>query len=138
LIEVLIVMLIIGIFAGIAYPSYQYAITKAKRAEGKAALMALMQQEERYFSQNTTYVEFTSASSGPDEKRFKWFSGESAPTSAYELSAGKCADASLQSCIKLTAKPGTPKVNSSFTDKECGTLTFTSTGVKSADAKKCW
>jgi type IV pilus assembly protein PilE len=138
LIEILVVAVIIGIFAAIAVPSYRYAITKAKRAEGTAALMELMQQQERYYSQNTTYVEFTSASTALDEKKFKWYSGETASNSAYELSAGKCADESIQSCIKLTAEPGTPKVNSSFTDKECGNLTFTSTGVKSADAKNCW
>jgi type IV pilus assembly protein PilE len=33
-------------------------MTKAKRSEGKSALMKLMQQEERFYTQNNSYIVF--------------------------------------------------------------------------------
>jgi type IV pilus assembly protein PilE len=138
LIELMVVITIAGLIAGIAYPSYQSAIRKAKRAEGRAALMRTMQQQERYYSQNTTYIAFSSTSTEANEKIFKWYSAETPSTSAYELSAAECENESIKICVKLTAKPGTSKVNSSYVDSECGNLTYTSNGIKSADSKNCW
>jgi type IV pilus assembly protein PilE len=138
LIEVLILVVIVAIFATIALPSYRSAMTKTKRAEGRAALMQLMQQQEHYYSQNTSYVEFSSTSNSPDGKKFRWYSADKPLTSAYELSASACPNETIQNCVKLTAKPGTIKVNSSYVDTDCGNLTFTSAGVKSADGKNCW
>ncbi|MEO8600005.1 MAG: type IV pilin protein, partial [bacterium] len=60
LIELMIVVAVIGILAAVAYPSYQDSIIKTKRAEGRAALMAAMQQQERYYTQNNAYFPFTS------------------------------------------------------------------------------
>jgi type IV pilus assembly protein PilE len=138
LIEVLTVVIIVGILALIAYPSYQSAIRKAKRAEGRAALMQLMQQQERYYSQNTTYIAFTSVSTNVNEKYFKWYSADHPKTSAYEISGDACPNETILTCVKLTAKPGTENVDAAYKDAECGTLTFTSSGVKSADANNCW
>jgi len=138
LIEMVIVMVMIAIIAAIVYPSYQYAIRKTKRAEGRAALMQLMQQQERYYSQHTTYLEFSSNTSGGDAKFFKWYSADTPKGSAYDISGSACPGQKIQVCIKLAAKPGTEQVNSAYSDPECGILTFTSAGVKSADAKHCW
>ncbi|MGZ3158014.1 MAG: type IV pilin protein [Burkholderiaceae bacterium] len=137
-IEVMIVVVIAGILAMIAYPSYQSAVRKAKRAEGRSALMQLMQQQERYYSQNTSYIAFTSASTNANEKYFKWYSADSPAASAYEIRAEACSNETIRTCVRLTAKPGTEKVDSSYMDAECGSLTFTSTGIKSADGKNCW
>ncbi|MGZ3254255.1 MAG: type IV pilin protein, partial [Burkholderiaceae bacterium] len=127
-----------GILTTIAYPSYQSAVRKAKRAEGRSALMQLMQQQERYYAQNTSYIAFTSASTNANEKYFKWYSADSPSGSAYEITGEPCQNETIHTCVKLTAKPGTAKVNPSYTDAECGSLTFTSTGIKSADGKNCW
>ena len=138
LIEVLTVVVIVGIFAAVAYPSYLSSVRKTKRVEGKAALMQIMQQQERYYSQNNTYIAFTPASTNQNEKYFKWYSADKPSSSSYEMSAEACPDEAIQTCVKVTAKPGTIKVNSAYTDSDCGNLTFTSTGVKSADGKNCW
>jgi type IV pilus assembly protein PilE len=138
LIEVMVVLVIVSILAGIAYPSYRDSIRKGKRTEGRAALMELMQQQERYYSQHNSYIVFNSSSTNEDEKRFKWFSGNKPANSAYEISADACENDTIQNCVLLAAKPGTEKVDKHFDDPTCGKLTLTSTGVKAADATNCW
>lgn len=137
-IEVMVVAVIVVILATIAFPTYQDAVRKSRRAEGQAALMELMQQQERYYSQHNTYLAFTSASRSDNERQFKWYSGSNPASSAYELSGAACTDDSIQNCIVLKARPGTDAVNRHYRDPVCGVLTFTSTGVKGADASDCW
>lgn len=138
LIELLTVLAIAGILAVLVYPSYVGTVRKARRAEAWAALVQLMQQEERYYSQHTTYIAFSFASSNEDAKRFKWFSGSAPEASGHEISAAPCADESIQSCIQLTAKPGTDKVNARFSDEACGNLSLTSSGIKLPARPDCW
>lgn len=136
LIELLIVMLILAVIAAIAYPSYQESVRKTRRAEGRAALMELMQQQERYYSRNSTYTVFSpSAANG-----FKWFSADNAAASSYEISAAACKDDVIRNCVLLIARPGTEKVNAKYKDDGCGDLTLASTGAKGASgsAASCW
>ncbi len=55
LIELMIVVAIIGILAGIAYPSYQDSIKKSRRADAKGALMGFANAMERYYTENNSY-----------------------------------------------------------------------------------
>lgn len=138
LIEMLIVVAIVTILAAIAYPSYQESVRKAKRTEGQAALMQLMLQQERFYSQRNTYIAFSAASTNADEIRFKWHSGENPRASAYEISGVPCAESTVRECVQLVATPGTRNVDSGFRDPKCGRLMLTSTGVRSADGAGCW
>jgi type IV pilus assembly protein PilE len=138
MIEVVVVLIIMAVLSAIAFPSYQESILKTKRAEGRAALMKTMQQQERYYSLHTTYMPFSSTSTDVNEKRFNWFSGEHAKVSAYEISAQACNDEEIRTCVLLIAQPGTAKVNASYRDPVCGKLMLTSTGEKSAGANHCW
>ncbi len=138
LLEMMAVVAIIGILAAIAYPTYQDAVRKARRAEGWAVLMQLMQQQERYFSTHTSYIAFSSEAVDEDEKKFKWFSGASASSSAYEIKAAHCLDETIKNCVVVSAVPGTSKVNAAFSDPACGTLSITSTGVKAPADNRCW
>ena len=56
LLELLIVIVIVGILAGIAYPSYRQYVAKAKRSEAKAALMQIATMQERFYLSNGTYT----------------------------------------------------------------------------------
>jgi type IV pilus assembly protein PilE len=140
LIEVMVVVVVVAILATVAYPSYQQSVRKARRAEGRAALMQLMQQQERYYSQSTSYITFSSTSTDPNAKKFKWFSGDNAAASSYEISGAACPSDVIQNCVLLVAKPGTAKVNSAHTDSACGDLMLSSTGEKTAagSATNCW
>lgn len=138
LIELMTAVAVAAILAGMAYPSYTEYVRKAKRAEGKVALLQLLQQQERFYSQRGSYIVFSSSSTDEDEKRFKWYSGETAASSAYEIIGEACQGETIKNCVLLTAKPGTSKVDANFKDLACGKLTMTSTGVKGADGDNCW
>jgi type IV pilus assembly protein PilE len=56
LIELMIVVLIIGILAGIAIPSYSSYMERARRADGKAALTSFANAMERYYTEKYTYL----------------------------------------------------------------------------------
>jgi type IV pilus assembly protein PilE len=140
LIELLITMLIVALIVSVAYPSYTGFVTRARRIEAQIALIGLMQQQERFYSNNNRYTEFSSASPHPDEKLFKWWSGATAATSAYELRARACPGSQISHCVELQAIPGTSVVNASFTDRECETLSLDSTGQRRAQGShpRCW
>ena len=63
LIELMIVVAVIGIVAAVAYPAYTDSILKGRRAQARAALAELVQQQERYMTQRNCYVGFTTNSS---------------------------------------------------------------------------
>lgn len=137
-VEVMVALVILAILAALAFPAYQESVLKTKRAEGRAALMKTMQQQERYYSLHTTYLLFSAASTDAEAKKFNWFSGENAQASAYEVSAQACKDETIRACVRLIAQPGTGRVNPHYRDPRCGTLSLSSTGEKSADAQHCW
>ena len=51
LIELMIAVAIVGILAGIAYPSYQDSVRKSRRADAQGALLGFANAMERYFTQ---------------------------------------------------------------------------------------
>ncbi|HEB63261.1 MAG TPA: prepilin-type N-terminal cleavage/methylation domain-containing protein [Gammaproteobacteria bacterium] len=56
LIELLVAIAIIGILAGVAYPSYVDSVKKSHRADAQGGLMDFAAAMARYQSQNLTYV----------------------------------------------------------------------------------
>ncbi|MBT9507120.1 type IV pilin protein [Rhodoferax sp.] len=150
LIELMIVVGIVAILASVAYPSYMDSIRKGKRAEGRAALTELMQQQERYMTQNNCYVGFTTATSGvatatspgtacggvtPATVPFKTFSGDTLAKAAYLLAADACPGATIADCVRVSATPVT-------SDPEAGTLQILSSGTKTCSGGSkpsvCW
>lgn len=142
LIELMVVVAIVGILAAIAYPAYTNSVIKGKRAEGRTALLSLMQQEERYFTQNNSYLAFgnlsataTDASGASIANPLQLTSGDSPSQAAYNLTASTCsATTDLKSCVMVTATPN-------FTDTAYGPLTIQSTGLKGCSANPptlCW
>ncbi|HJV85876.1 MAG TPA: type IV pilin protein [Noviherbaspirillum sp.] len=138
IIDVMVALVIVAILGVIVVPSYQEAVRKGKRVEGRTALMKLLQQEEEFYSQRNSYIRFSAASTEEDEKHFKWYSGDTAKSSAYEIRAEPCMNDRIQNCVQLIARPGTAKVDSRFKDPVCGELSVTSTGLRNANSPDCW
>lgn len=145
LIELMIVVAVVAILASIAYPAYTDSVLKGKRAQARTALLDLMQQQERYMTQNNTYLAFTNTGGTTVPANasdiFKVFSGDNPSGTAYRLSAAACVkpgggNFDLKECVLLSAVP-------TGTDAVVGTLTLSSNGVKKctgnpANTKLCW
>lgn len=138
LIETLFVLLTVAVLAGIAYPTYVESVRKSKRAEGRAALYLLMQQQERYYSRHNSYIAFSAQSDNENEKMFKWYSGSSPSGSAYEMKAEACDSDTIRNCVRIIAMPGTLNVDAGYRDPTCGEMSMTSAGIKHANTSECW
>jgi type IV pilus assembly protein PilE len=145
LVELMITVAIVAILASIAYPSYRSAVLKGRRAQARTAILELLQQQERYMTQNNRYLFFETDPQGvttPDKVPFKTFAGDAPEGTPYRLSAGACTTTlDATECVMITAKP-------TFTDDtEVRELWATSSGAKNctgtaattgAPAKVCW
>ena len=142
LIELMITVAIVGILASIALPAYTDSVLKSRRAEGRTALLDLLQQQERYMTQRNTYLAFTTntgtGATTPSGAPFKVFSGDSLGNSAYILSADQCPDGTgtiaINNCVRVIATPVK-------TDADANVLRITSTGSKDCTGTKptvCW
>jgi type IV pilus assembly protein PilE len=56
LIELMVVVVIIGLMAVIAYPNYREFVARANRNEAKAALLRIATNQERFYLQNNSYT----------------------------------------------------------------------------------
>lgn len=56
LIELMVVVVIIAVLAGIAYPSYQKHMTGTRRSDAQAALLQIANQQERFFTECNYYA----------------------------------------------------------------------------------
>ena len=121
LIELMIVVAIIAIIGAIAYPSYQDHVKSAKRAEGQAALLRVVDLQEKFFLQNNRFATDIAdlAISATTEN------------GSYTLSIANGTNGSFDA-------NATPAV----ADAECGVLTITETGAKEASGtaadQDCW
>lgn len=140
LIEVMLVLVILLVLGGLAYPHYADLIRKTRRTEAQVAMVEVIQEQERYFSKHNTYVAFSSETQNLPAAGFKWWSGATAESSAYELEAVACPDRALTECVEVRATPGTMNVDAAFSDPDCATLTLNTAGQESASgsAERCW
>lgn len=122
LIEVMIVVVIVSILAMIAVPSYNDSVSKARRADGQAALMDIMARQERFYTENGTYT--TNLGSGGLR-----LSSTSSQEGYYTISAAACGDG-ITSCVELTATPGSAQSSD-------GWMSLNSVGVKNSQ-KGVW
>jgi len=140
LIELLVVLVIMCVLAAQAMPAWQQHVIRTKRGEAQSALLKLMMQQERYHTQTNSYIAFAAGATDAEARHFQWWSGASAPVSAYEVEGKACDGELISQCVQLIATPGTAQVDGKFRDDDCGKLTLTSTGLRlaSGQATGCW
>ena len=114
LIELMLVVMIIGILASIAYPSYQDYMTRTRRVEAEGIMLEMTSLIERAFTETGTYV----GAALPFDQSPK--SGNAMYNIAY--SAGPTATS-----FTLSA---TPQGNQAAADTKCAVLSLDEAGVK--------
>lgn len=135
LVELLVVMLVIGILAAIAIPSYGNYTRRASRADAKAALLSAAGALERCFTRFNTYVEA--------EDGCAWESGQVSTEGKYTV----VATTREATEFVLEAQPVAGKGQDK--DTQCHTFTLDSTNARgnatkggkaleAAAARVCW
>jgi len=129
LIELMIVVAIIGILSAIAYPAYQQYIESSRRVNAEGKLLEIAQWMERQY---TTTGSYPASANLPSHYSIIPDSG-TAHYNVAIVSAGSSAVSYV-----LTA---TPVVNGPQSNDECGTLSISDAGVKTASTgtlADCW
>lgn len=122
LIELMVTVAIIGIMAGIAYPSYQDSVMKSRRRDAQGALLGLANAMERHFTEANTYLGAADADGVPLSSIFPAQSPVEGGTAAYNLFI---TDATTATTFTLQAT----RTGAQSSDK-CGNLTLTNTGAR--------
>jgi type IV pilus assembly protein PilE len=132
LLELLIVVAIIGILSSIALPAYQNSVLRSARAEAKTELLQVASDQERHFSNFSTFVDDatplnTPVVAGRDRTTQNAF---------YAISVAACGGGAITNCFIATAT-----AQNAQTADTCTTLTISDTGVRGATgdtANECW
>jgi type IV pilus assembly protein PilE len=94
LIELMITVAIVAILASVAHPSYQESVRKGRRAEARAALTQLLQQQERYLTQTNSYLVFSAGATQSNGQAIPFRTHSSADgvlsSSSHLLGARRC------------------------------------------------
>jgi type IV pilus assembly protein PilE len=126
LVELLVALAIIGIFASIAYPAYESYITKIRRTEAQVALMDLAARMEHFYSENQH--SYSGADLGALGVK------ATTPKGYYRLSLSNLSSTTYT----LEAKP----IGVQAGDTICKTLTLNQLGQKgktgSGTVEECW
>lgn len=135
------VVVIIGILAALAYPSYMQQIMSSRRADAKAALLDIAARQERYFIDHQSYTTTLVGPSGCTGKECGLgLASDLSPDHYYKIAAAPLSGGSITSGYVLTATPQGPQSD----DTVCGAMIYDSTGRKSATGttgnpvRDCW
>ena len=135
LIELLTVMVVLGILASIAIPSYRAYLIRSQRSDAMTALLSLQTAEEKHYLQNNQYT--SDITSAPTAAPPGLGLLDTSAHGLYTLSVVPTAD--LQG-YTATATPVSGKGQQD--DTKCMNLTLTDTGVKGVsgtdDVANCW
>ena len=126
LIELMIVVVVVGILAAVAYPSYQEYLRKTRRVDAKIALMSAAQTLERYYTENMSYADADNVLASASDDGY------------YSLSFASGSPTANAFTIKAAPVNAGPQ-----NGDKCGTFTLNNLGQKSVEnatlsASQCW
>lgn len=160
LMEVMITVVIVGILAAIAYPSYTNYMATTRRSDATIALTALAAQQEKFFTQCGVYADTIGAARacpapGPaggviDGGTVSLLPGGNTRDGFYNIviTPGTAPGNTMANSFTLTATPlGGQLARDGGVTGKCTTIVLTSTGEKQATGSdsllgpnggKCW
>jgi type IV pilus assembly protein PilE len=126
LIELMVAVVIVGILAALAYPSYRQYMLRTNRTEGMTALQQVAAKQERFFSNNSTYTEDLADLNFSVATEHGYYTIEIEPG----VIAGVCDDIARCYTLRANAQGG------QTADAGCAILTLDSTGARGPAG--CW
>jgi len=138
LIELVVVIMIVGILAAVAVPSYRNYVVRSQRSDAKDALLALASQQEKYYLQCNAYADNIANAPSCDDSELQ--GADSSENGWYELEVVEPTDAT-QFNLTATAING----ENQFQDTECRTFAVNDRGIRTAqdsggadNTEECW
>ncbi|OIR03328.1 fimbrial protein precursor [mine drainage metagenome] len=134
LIELMIVVVIAGIIAAIAYPSYLQYVTKSNRSAAESYMLSVANKEEQFMLDMRQYFSVTSSACS------NILTGTSL---GITPSSNVSQNYSVDICANNTATPytytitATPIGSQQTNDTKCGVLTLAQDGTKGT-VTACW
>jgi type IV pilus assembly protein PilE len=122
LIELMVAVVIVGILAALAYPSYRQYMLRTNRTEGMSALQQAAARQERFYSNNSTYTDDLDALNVSDQSEHGYY--------ALSVVDGPCGNTAQCYELQATAQGG------QTADAGCEVLTLDSTGARGPAG--CW
>lgn len=123
LIELMVVLVVLAILAGIAFPLYENQIRKSRRTDGRAALSAIAMAEERFRTVTGAYTaDLTDLSISPT------LQGGDSEDGFYSLAVNA-------TTVTFTA---TATATGGQANDTCTAMTITELGTEGGTGTGCW
>jgi type IV pilus assembly protein PilE len=137
LIELIVVVIIVGILASVAIPSYRAYVMRSQRADAKDALLALATAQEKHYLQCNSYGD--NLANATDCAAGNVLSPGASKNGWYDLSIDVADNVSFTVSATAVATEG------QFQDTDCRSFTITNAGVRTAEnaggadnSAECW
>lgn len=128
LIELMIVIVVVGILAAIAVPSYRNYMMRAQRGDAMAALLRIAAAQEKFYLHNNTYATEGQRAGAPPGGLGVAATESGFYTLAIAANPAFPADFTRGFIATATAAAGGPQIR----DTDCRTFTIDQTGARNA------
>lgn len=129
LMELMIVIVVIGILASIAVPSYRNYVVRAQRTDAMSALLRVAAAQEKFYLQNNMYADDDALADDPPAGL-----GIPGTENGWYTLAITSTDLTRNFTVTATPVSGGAQAN----DSHCASFSLTSAGAKSATNTDCW
>lgn len=136
LLELMTVVIIVGVLAAVAIPSYRRYTMRAQRSDATAALLRIAAAQEKFYLQNNTYTTTVGAGGlnlGGTTSEHGWYNLTIAAPAGFTIATA------------YTATATAAAAQGQFKDTDCRTFTIRETGERGAansggtsNTPSCW